>query len=70
MLTKYKFSGHIEALFIEMNFPKCKWLFCGLNHPPSQCNQYLFNSLDKALDVIPLIKTSIDVKDSRTVYTW
>ena len=30
---------------------KCKWLLCGLYHPPSQKDQYFFNNIDKALDV-------------------
>ena len=51
MLTKHKFPDDIEALFIEINFQKCKWLLCGLYHPPSQSDQYFFDNIDKALDV-------------------
>ena len=51
MLTKHKFPDDIEALFVEINFRKCKWLLCGLYHPPSQSDQYFFDNLDKALDV-------------------
>ena len=51
MLTKHKLPDDIEALFIEINFWKCKWLVSGLYHPPSQFDQYLFDDLDKALDV-------------------
>ena len=51
MLTKYKIPDNIEALFIEINFRKCKWLLCGLYHPPSQTDQYFFDNLDKFLDV-------------------
>ena len=51
MLTKHKFPDDIEALFVEINFRKCKWLLCGLYHPPSQSDQYFFDNLDKALDL-------------------
>ena len=51
MFTKHKFPDDIEAIFIEINFRKCKWLLCGLYHPPSQTDQYFFDNLDKALDV-------------------
>ena len=40
-----------EALFFEINFRKCEWLLCGLYHPPSQSDQYVFDNSDKALDV-------------------
>ena len=33
----------MEALFIGLNFRKCKWLLCGLYHPPSQKDQYFFD---------------------------
>ena len=51
MLTKHRFPDNIEALFIEINFRKWKQLLCGLYHPPSQSGPYLFDNLDKALDV-------------------
>ena len=51
MLTKHNFPDNIEGLFIELNFRKCKWLLGGMYHPPSQPDQYFFNTLDKALDV-------------------
>ena len=44
-------TKHIETLFIELNFRKCKWLLCGLYHLPSQKDQYFFDNIDKALDV-------------------
>ena len=50
MLTKHKFPDNTEALFIETNFQKCKWLLCGLCHPP-QSDLYFFDNLDKGLDV-------------------
>ena len=51
MVTKHKFTDDIETLFIEINFQKCKWLLCGLYHPPYQCDQYFFDNLDKAVEV-------------------
>ena len=39
MLTKHKFSDDIEALLIEINFRKCRWLLCALYDPPSQSDQ-------------------------------
>ena len=51
MLTKHNFPDNIEGLFIELNFRKSKWLLGGMYHPPSQPDQYFFNTLDKALDV-------------------
>ena len=44
-------TKNIEALFIELNYRKCKWFLCGLCHPPSQKDQYFFHNVDKALDV-------------------
>ena len=51
MSSKHKFTDDIEASFIEISFRKCKWLLCGLYHPPSQSDHYNFDNLDKALDV-------------------
>ena len=50
ILTKHVFPTDIEALFIELNFGKCKWLLSGIYHPPSQSDQYFFDGLDNALD--------------------
>ena len=51
MLTKYNFPDNIEVLFIELNFRKSNWLIGGMYHPPSQPDQYYFNTPGKALDV-------------------
>ena len=51
IVTKNCLRKDIEALFIELNFRKCKWLLCGLYHSPSQKGQYFFDNIDKALDV-------------------
>ena len=50
LLEKYKFSGHIESLFVESNFRKVKWLLFGTYHTTSQNDIYHFNQLDKAID--------------------
>ena len=49
----------MEALFIGLNFRKCKWLLCGLYHPPSQKDQYFFDNIDKALDVYSIYEKVI-----------
>ena len=49
MLTKHNFPDNIEGFFIELNFRKCKWLSGRMYHPPSQPDQYFFNTSDKAL---------------------
>ena len=40
----------IEALFIELNFRRNKWLLMGTYHPPSQCSKYFFTEVGKVLD--------------------
>ena len=50
ILTKHVFPTDIEALFIELNFRKCKWLLSGIYHLPFQSDQYFFDGLDNALD--------------------
>ena len=51
VVTKHCCPKDIEALFIELNFRKCKWLLCGLYHSTSHKDQYFFDNIDKALDV-------------------
>ena len=51
IVTKQYFPKDIEALFIELNFRKCKRLLCGLYHPPYQKDQYFFDNVDKALSI-------------------
>ena len=36
MLTKHNLLEDIEAVFIDLNFRKCKWLLCATYGPPSQ----------------------------------
>ena len=51
LLSKHCFKDDIEGLFVEINFRKIKWILGGTYHPPSQPDQYFFDSLGKALDV-------------------
>ena len=51
VLTKRRVPDDIEALFIEINFRKCKWFFCGLYQPFPESDQYFVDNLDEALDV-------------------
>ena len=50
ILEKHIFPNHVEGIFVELNFRKCKWLLCGTYQPLSQSDEYFFNNLDKALD--------------------
>ena len=63
ILTKHVLPTDIEALFIELNFRKCKWLLSGIYHPPSQSDEYFFDRLDNALDVHPNYKNILLVGD-------
>ena len=56
LLTKHNFPNDIEGLFVEINVRKSKCLLFGTYHPPSQHDQYDFDCLDKALDVIAVMK--------------
>ena len=51
MLSKHNLPEDIEAAFIELNFRKCKWLLCAIYRAPSQNHNYLFDNIDKGLDV-------------------
>ena len=50
-LKKNNLSENIETFFIELNFWKCKWLLCTTYRPPSQNHKYLFDNIDKDVDV-------------------
>ena len=50
VLNIHDFPGDIEGLFVELNFRKTKWLLFGTYHPPSQNDQYYFDTIEKALD--------------------
>ena len=49
ILDKHKLPKDIEGLFVEINFRKSKLLLFGTYHPPSQSDNYYFNSVSKAL---------------------
>ena len=51
ILTKHVWPSDTEALFIELDFKKCKRLLSRIYHPPSQSDQYFFGKLDNALDL-------------------
>ena len=50
-LTKHKLLDDIEAIFIEVNLRKIKWLIFGISHPPSQPVEYFFKHVGYALDI-------------------
>ena len=66
ILTKHALPTVIEALFIELNFRKCKWLLSGIYHPPSQCDQYFFDKLDNTLYVYSNYENILLVGDFNT----
>ena len=49
-LKKHNLSEDIEAMFIELNFRKIKWLLLGRYHPPNQNDEYFFRNISNALD--------------------
>ena len=50
LLNKHSSPEGIEGLFIEVNFRKSKWLLFGTYHPPSQKDDFYFDSIGSALD--------------------
>ena len=48
ILSKHTFSEDIEGIFIEVNLRTCKWLIFGTYHPPSQNDNYYFDSIANA----------------------
>ena len=70
ILTKHKFPDDAEALFIEINFWKWKWLLGGLYHPPSQSDQYFLDSLHKVLDVYSTYKKVLITRDSNDTFLY
>ena len=51
LVNKHMFPDDIEGLFIEVNLRKSKWLILGSYHPPSQRDEFYFDSIGRALDV-------------------
>ena len=64
LLSKLSFKEDIEGLFVDINFRKRTWLLGGISHPPSQPDQYFFDSLDRALDVYCNYEKVVLVGDS------
>ena len=51
LLKKHNFPVDIEGMFIEINLRKIKWVLFGSYHPPSQPDNYYFDSVSNALDL-------------------
>ena len=49
-LNKHNLPEDIEAMLIELNFKKTKWLLLGTCHPPNQTDEYFFRNISNALD--------------------
>ena len=63
MLEKNSFPDNIDGFFVELRFRKGKWLLGGMYHPPSQPDQYFFNTLDKVLDAYSNYKNILLIGD-------
>ena len=50
LLRKYELPNDIEAIFLELNFRKSKWLLLGSYHPPSQNDDYYFRWIGSAFE--------------------
>ena len=50
-LSKHDFADGIEGIFVEISFRKSKWLLLGTYHPPSQNDNFYFNSIGQGIDV-------------------
>ena len=46
ILTKHNFPSGIEGIFVEINLRKMKWLLLGTYHPPSQSDQYYYDTIN------------------------
>ena len=49
-LNSYNFPDDIEAIVIEINLKKQKWLVIFVYRPPSQCPKYFFDEIEKGMD--------------------
>ena len=50
-VVTYELPDKIEGIFVEINFRKSKWLLYGTYHPPSQNDNFYFQSIGRALDI-------------------
>ena len=48
-LNKHVLPEHVEAVFLELNLRKQKWLLCMTYHLPSQKEEYYFYLMCKAV---------------------
>ena len=51
LLNNHNFPDDIEGLFVELNVRKSKLLLLGTYHPPSQQDNYYFQSIGDSLDI-------------------
>ena len=49
-LLNYNFPPGIEAIAVEINLKKQKWLLLCMYRPPSQCRKFFFSEIEKCLD--------------------
>ena len=50
-VNNHTFPDDIEAILVQINLKKYKFLLLGGYHPPSQSENYFFNSISMALDM-------------------
>ena len=50
VLNKHILPEEVDAVFIELNLRKQKWLLCGTYHPPRQKDEYYLYHMGKAID--------------------
>ena len=66
LLDKHVFPNYMEGLSVESNVRKCKRLFFGTYHLPSQINIYYFDNLDKAFDTYSSHEKGLLIGDFNT----
>ena len=50
-VNNHTFPDDIEAMLVQINLKKIQFLLLGGYHPPSQSENYFFNSISMALDM-------------------
>ena len=51
LLVNHSLPNNIEAIFVELNFKKRKWLVIGTYRPPSLSQTHYFSNMQKAIDL-------------------
>ena len=51
LLKKHNFPVDIEGMFIELNLRNTKWVIFGSYHPPSQSDNYYFDTVSNSIDL-------------------